>query len=268
MTGTQVQTQALAQQLFGMSGKVAAITGAARGIGAQTARTLAAAGAAVAVLDVLPQGEALAAEIVAAGGKAHFWRLDVTQEADVQRVFGEIVARFGRLDALVNNAGIEGANVPTHEITLEQWRQVMDVNVTGVFLCTKYAIPALQQAGGGAIVNVSSMYGIVGGPDVPAYHASKGAVRLMAKTDAMLYAAQGIRANSVHPGFIRTPMLEEALSKHGDPEPIFGQMAQMVPLAKIGDPQDIAAGILYLVSPAGRYVTGTELIIDGGYTAR
>ncbi|MFX1767018.1 glucose 1-dehydrogenase [Paraburkholderia sp. A1RI-2L] len=258
----------LAQQLFDLSGKVAAITGSARGIGAQTARTLASAGAAIAVLDVLPEGEALAAEIVAAGGKAHFWRLDVTQEADVQRVFGEIVARFGRLDALVNNAGIEGANVPTHEITLEQWRQVMDVNVTGVFLCTKYAIPAMQQAGGGSIVNVSSMYGLVGGPDVPAYHASKGAVRLMAKTDAMLYAAKNIRANSVHPGYIRTPLLEEAFRKIGDPDQIFGQLAQAVPLAKIGDPQDIASGILYLVSPAGRYVTGAELVIDGGYTAR
>jgi NAD(P)-dependent dehydrogenase (short-subunit alcohol dehydrogenase family) len=222
----------------------------------------------VAVLDVSPQGEELAAEIVAAGGKAYFWRLDVTQETEVERVFGEIVARFGRLDALVNNAGIEGANVPTHQMSLEQWRQVMDVNVTGVFLCTKYAIPAIQNVGGGSIVNLSSMYGLVGGPDVPAYHASKGAVRLMAKTDAMLYAAQNIRANSVHPGFIRTPLLEEAFEKLGDPEQIFGQMKMMVPMEMIGDPQDIAAGILYLVSPAGRYVTGTELVIDGGYTAR
>jgi len=178
-------------------------------------------------------------------------------------------ARQGeRLDALVNNAGIEGANLPTHEMTLQQWQKVIDVNVTGVFLCTKYAIPHMLTAGGGSIVNLSSMYGLVGGPDVPAYHASKGAVRLMAKTEAMLYAAQNIRANSVHPGFIRTPLLEEAFEKLGDPEQIFAHMKTLVPLAKIGDPQDIAAGILYLVSPAGRYVTGTELVIDGGYTAR
>ncbi|RAS23764.1 SDR family NAD(P)-dependent oxidoreductase [Paraburkholderia bryophila] len=256
-------------QLFDMSGKVAAITGGARGIGAQTARTLAAAGSAVAVLDVLTEaGEQLVAEINAAGGKAAFWKMDVTQEDDVQRVFGDIAARFGRLDALVNNAGIEGANLPTHEMTLQQWQKVIDVNVTGVFLCTKYAIPHLLTAGGGSIVNLSSMYGLVGGPDVPAYHASKGAVRLMAKTEAMLYAAQNIRANSVHPGFIRTPLLEEAFAKLGDPEQIFAHMKTLVPLAKIGDPQDIAAGILYLVSPAGRYVTGTELVIDGGYTAR
>jgi NAD(P)-dependent dehydrogenase (short-subunit alcohol dehydrogenase family) len=257
------------QQLFDMSGKVTAITGAARGIGAQTARTLAAAGSAVVVLDLLTEnGEQLVAEINEAGGKAAFWHMDVTQETEVARVFGEIATRFGRLDALVNNAGIEGANLPTHEMTLQQWQKVIDVNVTGVFLCTKYAIPHLLAAGGGSIVNLSSMYGLVGGPDVPAYHASKGAVRLMAKTEAMLYAAQNIRANSVHPGFIRTPLLEEAFAKLGDPEQIFAHMKTLVPLAKIGDPQDFAAGILYLVSPAGRFVTGTELVIDGGYTAR
>ncbi|MDE1007941.1 MAG: glucose 1-dehydrogenase [Paraburkholderia fungorum] len=256
-------------QLFDMSGKVTAITGGARGIGAQTARTLAAAGSAIAVLDVLTEpGEKLVAEINESGGRAAFWKMDVTQEENVQRVFGEIATRFGRLDALVNNAGIEGANLPTHEMTLQQWQKVIDVNVTGVFLCTKYAIPHMLTAGGGSVVNLSSMYGLVGGPDVPAYHASKGAVRLMAKTEAMLYAAQNIRANSVHPGFIRTPLLEEAFEKLGDPEQIFAHMKTLVPLAKIGDPQDIAAGILYLVSPAGRYVTGTELVIDGGYTAR
>ncbi|NPT44472.1 glucose 1-dehydrogenase [Paraburkholderia sp. 1N] len=256
-------------QLFDMSGKVTAITGGARGIGAQTARTLAAAGSAIAVLDVLTEpGGQLVAEINESGGRAAFWKMDVTQEDNVQRVFDEIATRFGRLDALVNNAGIEGANLPTHEMTLQQWQKVIDVNVTGVFLCTKYAIPHMVAAGGGSIVNLSSMYGLVGGPDVPAYHASKGAVRLMAKTEAMLYATQNIRANSVHPGFIRTPLLEEAFAKLGDPEQIFAHMKTLVPLAKIGDPQDIASGILYLVSPAGRYVTGAELVIDGGYTAR
>jgi NAD(P)-dependent dehydrogenase (short-subunit alcohol dehydrogenase family) len=260
----------LVQSLFDMSGKVAAITGASRGIGAETARTLAAAGAAVAILDVLaPQGEALAEEIRAQGGQAAFWRLDVTSEADVARVFAEISARFGRLDVLVNNAGIEGDNIPTHEITLAQWQRVQDVNVNGVFLCTRQAIPLIEAAGGGSVVNLSSMYGIVAGPDVPAYHASKAAVRMMAKVDAMLYAAKNIRANSVHPGFIRTPMLEESFRRIGqDPDQVFGYMQTLVPLAKIGNPSDIAAGILYLVSPAGRYVTGAELVIDGGYTAR
>jgi NAD(P)-dependent dehydrogenase (short-subunit alcohol dehydrogenase family) len=260
----------ITEQLFGMHGKVAAITGAARGIGAQTARTLASAGAAVAILDVLVnEGRQLVEEIRAEGGKAAFWQLDVTHEHDVERVFGEIVVQFGRLDVLVNNAGIDGPNVPTHETTLAQWQRVMDVNVNGVFLCTRQAIPHIEAAGGGSIVNLSSMYGIVGGPDVPAYHASKAAVRMMAKTDAMLYAAKNIRANSVHPGYIRTPMLEEAFKQMGrDPDQSFDYMATLVPLAQIGNPIDIAAGILYLVSPAGRYVTGAELVIDGGYTAR
>ncbi|WP_179405087.1 SDR family NAD(P)-dependent oxidoreductase [Burkholderia guangdongensis] len=260
----------LIEQLFDMRGKVAAITGAARGIGAETARTLAAAGAAVAILDVLAEeGEALAGAIRAEGGQATFWRLDVTHEADVARVFGEIVGRFGRLDVLVNNAGIEGDNIPTHEISLERWKRVQDVNVNGVFLCTRAAIAHIDAAGGGSIVNLSSMYGIVGGPDVPAYHASKAAVRMMAKVDAMLYAAKNIRANSVHPGYVRTPMLEESFTRMGqDPDQVFAYLQTGVPLGKIGSPRDIAAGILYLVSPAGRYVTGAELVIDGGYTAR
>ncbi|MCA8061617.1 SDR family oxidoreductase [Burkholderia sp. AU31624] len=260
----------LIEDLFDLRGKVAAITGGARGIGAETARTLAAAGASVAILDVLSQpAEALVEEIRAQGGQAAFWSLDVTHEADVARVFGEIVARFGRLDVLVNNAGIEGHNVPTHELTLAQWQRVQDVNVNGVFLCTRAAIPHIDAAGGGSIVNLSSMYGIVGGPDVPAYHASKAAVRMMAKVDAMLYAAKNIRANSVHPGYIRTPMLEDAFRQMGqDPDRAFEYMQTHVPMAKIGSPRDIAAGILYLVSPAGRYVTGAELVIDGGFTAR
>ncbi|MBB3015727.1 SDR family NAD(P)-dependent oxidoreductase [Cupriavidus alkaliphilus] len=255
--------------LFGLRGKVAAITGGARGIGAETARMLAAAGARVAVLDVLEaDGKATAEAICAAGGEAAFWKLDVTREDEVARVFTEIAERFGGLGILVNNAGIEGPNAPTHELALEQWQQVMAVNVTGTFLCTKHAIAHMERAGGGAIVNVSSMYGIAGGPDVPPYHASKAAVRMMAKTDALLYAGKNIRANSIHPGFIRTPMLEHVAQASGQGEGLFHYLGGLTPAGKVGQPRDIAAGILYLVSDAGRYVTGAELVIDGGYTAR
>lgn len=255
--------------LFDLRGKVAAITGAARGIGAETARVLAAAGAKVAVLDVLEaDGKATAEAICGAGGEAAFWKLDVTSESEVARVLGEVAARFGGLGILVNNAGIEGTNSPTHEVTLEQWQQVMAVNVTGTFLCTKHAIAHLERAGSGAIVNVSSMYGIAAGPDVPPYHASKAAVRMMAKTDAMLYAAKGIRSNSIHPGYIRTPMLEHVAQASGQGEALFDYLGGLTPIGKVGQPRDIAAGILYLVSDAGRYVTGAELVIDGGYTAR
>jgi len=255
--------------LFDLRGKVAAITGAARGIGAETARVLAAAGAKVAVLDVLEaDGHATAEAICAQGGQAAFWKLDVTSEDDVSRVFDQIAARFGGLGILVNNAGIEGPNDPTHQITLAQWERVMAVNVTGTFLCTKHAIAHMERAGSGAIVNVSSMYGIAAGPDVPPYHAAKAAVRMMAKTDAMLYATKGIRANSVHPGYIRTPMVEHVAQTMGQGEGFFDYLAGLTPIGKVGQPRDIAAGILYLVSDAARYVTGTELVIDGGYTAR
>lgn len=255
--------------LFDLRGKVAAITGGARGIGAEAARMLAAAGAKVAVLDVLEaDASATAAGICAEGGEAASWKLDVASEDDVKRVFADIAARFGGLDILVNNAGIEGTNEPTHQVTLEQWQRVIDVNVTGTFLCTKHAIAHMERAGGGAIVNVSSMYGIVGGPDVPPYHASKAAVRMMAKTDAMLYASKGIRANSVHPGYIRTPMLEHVARASGQGEALFDYLAGQTPAGKVGEPRDIAAGVLYLVSDAARFVTGTELVIDGGYTAR
>ena len=256
-------------QLFDLRGKVAAITGGARGIGAETARMLAAAGAKVAVLDVLEaDGQATAERICAEGGEAAFWKLDVTSEDNVNRVFAAIADRFGALTVLVNNAGIEGTNEPTHQVTLAQWQQVMAVNVTGTFLCTKHAIPHMERAGGGAIVNVSSMYGIAAGPDVPPYHASKAAVRMMAKTDAMLYAGKGIRANSIHPGYIRTPMLEHVAQVSGQGEALFDYLGAQTPAGKVGQPRDIAAGILYLVSDAARYVTGGELVIDGGYTAR
>jgi NAD(P)-dependent dehydrogenase (short-subunit alcohol dehydrogenase family) len=255
--------------LFSLNGKVAVVTGGARGIGGATAQLLADAGAKVAVADLLEaEGRKTVDEIEAAGGAAAFWKLDVSDEAAVKRVLAEVESRFGRIDILINNAGIDGDNVPTDKLSLEQWERVMRINVTGTFLCTKYAVPAMERAGGGAIVNVSSMYGLVGGPDVPAYHASKGAVRLMAKTDAQLYATKNIRANSIHPGFIRTPMMEEALSKLGPLEQVFAGMAQLNPMQRVGVPEDIAAGILYLVSDAGRYVTGAELVIDGGYTSR
>ncbi|MGB7194201.1 MAG: SDR family NAD(P)-dependent oxidoreductase [Collimonas pratensis] len=244
-------------KLFSLNGKVALITGAARGIGAATAQILAAAGAKVAILDLLEEaGTATARKIDPTAATARFWRLDVSDEAAVARVFGEVEAHFGRIDILVNNAGIDGENLPTHKMSLDQWERVMRINVTGTFLCTKYAIMPMETVGGGAIVNLSSMYGIASGPDVPAYHASKATVRMMAKTDAMLYATRNIRANSVHPGFIRTPMTEDAMSKLGDVEHVFAGMSKLVPMERIGTPEDIAAGILYLVSDAGRYVTG------------
>lgn len=222
----------------------------------------------MALFDVLDkEGQALASEISASGAHAHYWRCDVSRERDVQRAIDEAAAHFGRIDVLVNNAGIAGASKPTHEITEMEWDAVQGVNVKGVFFCTKHAIPHLRRAGGGSIVNLSSIYGLVGAADAPPYHASKGAVRLMSKTDAMLYAPDRIRVNSIHPGFIWTPMVEGHLSRLGEVEAGRRAVDALHPLGHIGEPDDIAWGVVYLASDETKFVTGSELVIDGGYTA-
>jgi len=225
-------------------------------------------GAAVAVTDVLDrEGQELAAELTKTGAKAAYWHLDVAKESDVRTVMAQVAERFGRIDVLVNNAGVSGANKPTHEITEAEWDALMAVNVKGTFFCTKHAVPFMKRAGGGSIINLSSIYGLVGAADAPPYHASKGAVRLMAKTDALLYAPDRIRVNSVHPGFIWTPMVEHFLAS-GDPVANRRGLDTLHPLGHIGEADDVAWGIVYLASDEAKFVTGTELVIDGGYTAR
>ncbi|HEU4950462.1 MAG TPA: glucose 1-dehydrogenase [Holophagaceae bacterium] len=252
-----------------LKGKVAAITGAALGIGQATALRMAQEGASVAILDLHDaEGQALARELEGNGRPARYWRCDVSKEAEVARVMGEVVAQFGRLDILVNNAGVAGISKPTHEVTEAEWDFVQAVNVKGVFFCTKHAIPYLKRAGGGSIINLSSIYGLVGAPDVPPYHASKGAVRLMTKTDALLYAGDRIRVNSIHPGFIWTPMVEGHLKAQGDLEAGRKATDALHPLGHMGEPDDIAWGAVYLASDESKFMTGAELVIDGGYTAR
>jgi NAD(P)-dependent dehydrogenase (short-subunit alcohol dehydrogenase family) len=250
--------------------KVAIVTGAAQGIGRATALLLAREGAAVAVTDVNAQeAEAVAERIRAAGGRGRAWALDVSREAEVIAVFAEVAQEFGRLDILVNNAGISGANGTAEEITEADWERVMNVNAKGTFFCTKHAVPLMRRAGGGSIVNLSSIYGIVGSRNVAAYHASKGAIRIMSKTDALAFAEDRIRFNSVHPGFIWTPMLEAGAQVPGvAPEAVHNAMAKLHPLGTLGEPEDVAYGILYLASDEAKFVTGCELVIDGGYTAR
>tara|TARA_R110002051_G_scaffold284391_1_gene346544 strand:+ start:877 stop:1644 length:768 start_codon:yes stop_codon:yes gene_type:complete len=249
--------------------KVAVVTGAALGLGHAIATRMAEEGAAVAVLDILEADAlGLAAELTAAGHRARGWRCDVSDEAMVARVTAEIVDHFGRLDIVVNNAGVAGANKPTHEITEAEWDWVQAINVKGVFFCTKHAVPHLKSAGGGSIINLSSIYGLVGGADVPPYHASKGAVRLMTKTDALIYASDKIRVNSIHPGFIWTPMVEHHLEGTEDPKAAREATAALHPLGHMGEPDDIAWGAVYLASDEAKFVTGSELVIDGGYTAR
>jgi len=252
-----------------LKGKVAVITGAALGLGRATALRMAEEGAAVAVCDILlSEANALVDELVGRGFEACCWRLDVSREAEVERVLSQVAERFGRIDILVNNAGVAGANKPTDQLTEAEWDYVQAINVKGVFFGVKHVIPHLRRAGGGSIINLSSIYGLVSAPDLPPYHASKGAVRLMTKTDALIYAPEKIRVNSIHPGFIWTPMVEGYVHGQGDDAAARVSLGALHPLGHVGEPDDIAWGCVYLASDEAKFVTGAELVIDGGYTAR
>jgi cyclopentanol dehydrogenase len=248
-----------------LPGKVALISGGARGMGAAEARLFAREGAQVVVGDILEaEGKAVEADIAAKGGQAAFVRLDVTREADWREAVALAERRFGKLNVLVNNAGIGGAG-RIEDTTLDAWEGVMSVNATGVFLGTKAVIAAMRRAGGGSIVNISSQLGLVGMDDSsPQYTASKGAVRLLTKTTALQYAREGIRANSVHPGPIVTPMTER---RRADPE-THRRMLSRIPLGRYGEPEEVAYAVLYLASDESAFVTGSELVIDGGWTAQ
>ncbi len=248
-----------------MKGKVALITGAAGGMGAATARLFAREGAkAVVVADLLDKdGEATVASINQAGGHATFARLDVTDEARWKAVVDGIVATHGRLDVLVNNAGISGsAEADLYDTAA--WNRLMGINATGVFLGMKYATAAMKKAGGGSIVNLSSISGIVGqGYIHVGYNASKGAVRLMTKAGAAQHGKQGIRVNSVHPGLM-PPM--RTSGRTADPE-TRAKTLKGVPMGRAGEVDEVAYAILFLASDESSYVTGAELVVDGGWTA-
>ena len=247
-----------------VAGKVALISGGAGGIGSATARLLAKEGAAVIIGDILEdEGRAAEAQIAETGGKALFVNLDVTSEDSWRNAVQSAVASFGRLDILVNNAGVSQRG-GVEETTSEAWDKVMDINVKGVFLGTQAVIPEMRKAGGGSIINISSIYGLVGSGGSASYHASKGAVRIFNKSTAIQYASENIRANSVHPGFIDTPMTRA----HHDNPNIHEERVAKTPIGRMGRPEDIAAGILYLASDESCFVTGSELVIDGGMTAQ
>ena len=252
-----------------LQSKVVIVTGGALGIGRAACIRMGQEGALVAILDLLEEdGRALEKTMLDQGLTAQFWRCDVSKEADVAAVTSDVAARFGKIDVLVNNAGISGANKPTHELTEAEWDQVQAINVKGVFFCTKHVIPHMKRGGGGSIINMSSIYGLIGAGDLPPYHASKGAVRLMSKTDAMIYAPDKIRVNSVHPGFIWTPMVQNFIDAQADPETARKATDAAHPLGSMGEPDDIAWGVVYLESDEAKFITGAELVIDGGYTAR
>ena len=248
-----------------LEGKVAFISGGARGMGAAEARLFAREGASVAIGDVLEEeGRNLVEQISETGGRAIFLLLDVTSGSQWDSAIAATVREFGKLDVVVNNAGIS-ARGTVEDTTVEAWDRVMDVNAKGVFLGTKAAIPELRRAGGGSIINISSQLGIVGTDTGGAqYQASKGAVRIFTKSVAIQYAAEGIRVNSVHPGPINTPMTE---SSRANPEDYQTRLSR-IPLGRYGESDDVAYGVLFLASDESSFMTGSELVIDGGWTAQ
>jgi NAD(P)-dependent dehydrogenase (short-subunit alcohol dehydrogenase family) len=245
-----------------LEGKAALVTGGGSGLGRASAIALARAGATVTVADVDEQGgkETVTLVLEEAGGDADFVRADVTQADEVEAMVDTTVARWGRLDCALNNAGTTGVSAPTADYTLEDWNRALALNLTGVFLCLKYEIPAMLERGG-AIVNMASGAGLVGFAGLPAYVASKHGVVGLTRAAALEYASQGLRVNAICPGSTRTPMLEGFM---GGDEQVERMMTRAVPLGRLGRPEEIAEAVVWLCSDAASFVVGHALAVDGG----
>ena len=246
-----------------LEGKVAIVSGAASGMGAEEARLFAREGASVVVADITDDdGKAVAREIEDSGGEAVFVHTDVTSEESWRQAVETTIERYGKVDILVNNAGIS-SGIFSDPLDVDGWSRIMDVNATGVYLGTRAVIPAMREARAGSIVNISSIMGFVAGDyGHPAYHASKGAVRIFTKATAVRYGPDGIRANSVHPGYM--PPMRTSVRDPADRD----EHVRLTPLRRIGETIEVANGVLFLASDEASFITGTELVIDGGFIAR
>jgi len=253
-----------------LEGKVALITGGASGMGRATAELFAAEGASVAVTDFNASlGATVVEQITADGGTARFWEMDVSKEASVASVVTAAAAEFGGLDILINCAGIIGVDKPTHEVTEAEWDALFAVDVKGVFFATKHAVPHLIERGGGSIVNFSSIYGLIGNDEFTPYHVAKGAVTMQTKQDAASYGRYNIRVNSVNPSTVVTPLVEGIAAEYPGGLPAYEEMMTAnQSIRRLGRPLDVAYGVLYLASDEASWVTGVNLALDGGYTAR
>jgi NAD(P)-dependent dehydrogenase (short-subunit alcohol dehydrogenase family) len=248
------------------NGKVALVTGAGSGMGLATAKAFAEAGASVVLADIQEEAVRAAAEqLEASGRKALALRCDVSNDVQVSSMIERTVSSFGHLDAAFNNAGVMQRRVDTADISGDEWDRVMAINLRGVWSCMKYELRQMLRQGGGAIVNCSSIGGVVGNPGLAAYHAAKHGVIGLTQTAALEYAARGIRINAVCPGTIKTPMVQSMTG--GDPKAL-AEMVKGEPIGRLGEPEEIAAAVLWLCSPGASFVVGHALLVDGGYTAR
>ncbi len=250
-----------------MAGKVVLVTGGSTGIGRASALAFAREGAKVATADVaVEDGEQTVRTIRDAGGEAHFFRADTSEASEVAALIKEVVKTYGRLDCAFNNAGIEGEiGVSTHEYSEEGWDRVIAVNLKGVWLCMKHEIAVMLEQGGGAIVNTSSIWGLVGAQGASAYIASKHGVAGLTKTAAVEYAQRGIRINAINPGPIRTPMVDRFIAKIPDFE---SHMTNLEPIGRMGTPEEVAEAVVWLCSDAASYVVGHTMVVDGGFVAQ
>ncbi len=251
-----------------VAGKVELVTGAAKGLGLEAARRLATEGAAVLLTDLDSEGiDAATLEIRQDGGRAQWIRHDVSREADWQAAVQAAQSHFGALHVLVNNAGIAQSEQPIFDTSLADWRRILAINLDGVFLGLHHAGPLIAQSGGGSVINLSSVLGKVGAPNASGYCASKGGVALLSKAAALEWAELGIRVNSVHPGFIETPMTTEIFHQLPDGNIKRGEVIAAHALSRLGRAREVADAILFLASDESSFMTGSELVVDGGYTA-
>ncbi len=253
-----------------VSGKIALVTGGALGLGKAISQLLAKEGAKIVVTDIKEvEGKAVVEAIKQAGGEAIFLKQDVVNEDEWKKVISETERTFGGLDILVNNAGVVLMK-SIEDTSLKEWKWLHGINLDAVFLGTKYGIQLMKKSGGGSIVNISSIEGIIADPNLFAYNSSKGGVRLLTKSAALhcAKAGQNIRINSVHPGYTWTPMVEQAIDELGGTQEIVDQVKALHPIGRYGQPIDIANGVLFLASEESSFMTGSELVIDGGYTAQ